>query len=76
MKVIRRYSQGNETFSLDLTNANVVNSPAYNLQPNDYIYVKPLKQKTWGTGKTGIESLSSLITLISLSTTIFLLLKK
>ena len=76
VKVIRRYSQGNETFSLDLTNANVINSPAYNLQPNDYIYVKPLKQKTWGTGKTGIESLSSIITLISLSTTIFLLLKK
>jgi polysaccharide export outer membrane protein len=21
------------------------------LQPNDYIYIKPLKQKTWGTGK-------------------------
>jgi hypothetical protein len=41
---------------LDLTDINVMNSLFY-LQPNDYIYIKPLKQKTWGTGKTGIESL-------------------
>ncbi|WP_333600876.1 polysaccharide biosynthesis/export family protein, partial [Flavobacterium sp.] len=58
VKVIRRYPQGSETFSIDLTNGKAVNSPCFYLQPNDYIYVKPLKQKTWGTGKTGIESLS------------------
>jgi polysaccharide export outer membrane protein len=31
---------------LDLTDINVMNSLFY-LQPNDYIYIKPLKQKTW-----------------------------
>jgi polysaccharide export outer membrane protein len=50
-------------------------SPVYYLQPNDYIYIKPLKQKTWGTGKTGIESLGTIITILSLATTTFLLLK-
>ena len=75
VKVIRRYPEGNETFSIDLTDANAVNSPCYYLQPNDYIYVKPLKQKTWGTGKTGIESLTTIITALSLATTIYLLLK-
>jgi len=75
VKVIRRYPQGSETFSIDLTNSNAVNSPCFYLQPNDYIYVKPLKQKTWGTGKTGIESLSTVITLLSLATTTYLLLK-
>jgi polysaccharide export outer membrane protein len=75
VKVIRRYPQGSETFSIDLTDSKVVNSPCYYLQPNDYIYIKPLKQKTWGTGKTGIESLSTLITILSLATTTFLLLK-
>ncbi|MEO5777089.1 MAG: polysaccharide biosynthesis/export family protein [Flavobacterium sp.] len=74
VKVIRRYAQGSETFSIDLTDGNAVKSPAYYLQPNDYIYVKPLKQKTWGTGKTGIESLSTIITLLSLATTTYLLL--
>jgi polysaccharide export outer membrane protein len=75
VKVIRQFAQGSETYSLDLTNENVVRSQGYYLQPNDYVYVKPLKQKTWGTGKTGIESLSTIITILSLATTTFLLLK-
>ncbi|QBZ97854.1 polysaccharide biosynthesis/export family protein [Flavobacterium sangjuense] len=75
VKVIRRFPHGNETFSIDLTDANAVNSPAFNLQPNDYILVNPLKEKTWGTGKTGIESLSTIITLLSLATTTYLLLR-
>ena len=75
VKVIRRYPQGSETFSIDLTDSKAVNSPCFYLQPNDYIYIKPLKQKTWGTGKTGLESLSTIITLLSLATTTYLLLK-
>ncbi|MGL2966895.1 polysaccharide biosynthesis/export family protein [Flavobacterium sp. XGLA_31] len=75
VKVIRRYPQGSETFSIDLTTNKAMESPCYYLQPNDYIYVKPLKQKTWGTGKTGIESLTTVITALSLATTIYLLLK-
>lgn len=75
VKVIRRNATGNETFSIDLTDANAFNSPAFNLQPNDYVLINPVKQKTWGTGKTGIESLSTVITILSLATTTFLLLK-
>lgn len=75
VKVIRNFAQGAETFSIDLTDKNAVNSPCFNLQPNDYIYVKPLKQKSWGTGKTGLESLTTLVTILSLATTTFLLLK-
>jgi polysaccharide export outer membrane protein len=75
VKVIRQFPQGAETFSIDLTNINAMQSPCYYLQPNDYVYIKPLKQKTWGTGKTGIESLSTIITILSLATTTFLLFK-
>lgn len=75
VKVIRQFPQGSETYSIDLTDEKAVLSPVYYLQPNDYIYVKPLKQKTWGTGKTGIESLGTIITILSLATTTFLLLK-
>lgn len=75
VKVIRSFPQGSETFSLDLTDANAVNSPGFYLQPNDYVYVKPLKQKSWGTGKTGIESLTTIVTILSLATTTFLLLR-
>lgn len=74
--VMRKLPQGVETHTIDLTNISALQSPYYYLQPNDYIYIKPLKQKTWGTGKTGIESLSTVITLLSLITTTYLLLKK
>lgn len=73
--IIRQLPTGTEMHDIDLTDINVMQSPYYNLQPNDYIYVKPLKQKTWGTGKTGIESLSTIITLISLVTTALVLLQ-
>ena len=73
--VMRKTPTGVEMHDLDLTDINVMQSPYFYLQPNDYIYIKPLKQKTWGTGKTGIESLGTIVTLLSLATTTFLLLK-
>ena len=73
--IIRQFPQGVQTFSIDLTNYNALQSPYFYLQPNDYVYVKPLKQKTWGTGTTGIQSLGTIITILSLVTTTFLLLK-
>lgn len=73
--IMRKSPTGVEMHNVDLTDRRVVNSPYYYLQPNDYIYVKPLKQKSWGTGKTGIESLGTIITLLSLVTTTYLLLK-
>jgi polysaccharide biosynthesis/export protein len=73
--IVRQFAHGVETFSIDLTDYKALQSPYFYLQPNDYVYVKPLKQKTWGTGKTGIESLSSIITILSLVTTTYLLLK-
>lgn len=76
VQIIRQLPQGTEIHSIDLTDINATKSPYFYLQPNDYIYVQPLKQKTWGTGKTGLESLSTIIALLSLVTTTFLLLKK
>ncbi|PAM94265.1 sugar transporter [Flavobacterium sp. IR1] len=73
--IIRQTPTGMQMHDIDLTDANVMKSPYFYLQPNDYIYVKPLKQKTWGTGKTGIESITTIITVLSLATTVFLLLR-
>jgi polysaccharide export outer membrane protein len=74
--IIRKTPTGVQMHDLDLTDIKVMNSPYFYLQPNDYVYVKPLKQKTWGTGKTGIESLGTIIALLSLATTTFFLLFK
>lgn len=73
--IMRKTPTGVTLHNIDLTERNVINSPYFYLQPNDYIYVKPLKQKSWGTGKTGIESLGTIITVLSLVTTTLLLLK-
>jgi polysaccharide biosynthesis/export protein len=73
--IIRQYPHGTETHLIDLTDAKAMQSPYYYLQPNDYIYIKPLRQKSWGTGATGTQSVATIITALSLVTTTFLLLK-
>lgn len=73
--IIRQFPHGAEMHEIDLTDAAVMSSPYFYLQPNDYIYVKPLKQKSWGTGRTGLESISSIVMLLSLATTGILLLR-
>ncbi len=75
VSIIRQFPHGTEIHDIDLTDLKVIESPYYYVQPNDYIYIKPLKQKTWGTGKTGIESLGTIVALLSLATTTYLLLR-
>ncbi|MFD2891052.1 polysaccharide biosynthesis/export family protein [Flavobacterium chuncheonense] len=73
VQVIRKVPHGFETYYLDLTDADAVNSPAFYLQPNDYIYIKPLRQKSWGTGTTVMQSVGTIMTALSLITTTILL---
>lgn len=71
--LIREDSNGKKSaHRLDLTDANVINSPYYYLQQNDQIYVEPNATKkrnsTVGTSTqlwvTGVSTLTSLATLI------------
>ncbi|WP_396172162.1 polysaccharide biosynthesis/export family protein [Flavobacterium sp.] len=71
--IVRQLPQGTEMHTVDLTDAAVLQSPYYYIQPNDYILVHPLKQKSWGTGATGIQSLTTIVTLLSLVTSIIIL---
>ncbi|WP_068471642.1 polysaccharide biosynthesis/export family protein [Saccharicrinis aurantiacus] len=43
--VMRNTPEGSTTYRLDLTDKNVVKSPAFFLQPNDVLMVEPLKNK-------------------------------
>jgi polysaccharide export outer membrane protein len=72
--VMRQTPAGTEMHKIDLTDVKAMQSPYYYIQSNDYIYIKPLKQKTWGTGKTGIESFTTIVSVLTLLTTTFLLL--
>lgn len=73
VQLIRKYPHGYETYTINLTKDTAIDSPYFYLQPNDYIYIKPLKQKSWGTGTTGVQTISTIITALSLITTTILL---
>jgi len=70
--VIRNEHNHQVKQSLDLTDTNVINSPYFYIRPNDIIYVKPLKQKVWGTGATLQQTISTTITALSLITSIII----
>ncbi|MHA7943421.1 polysaccharide biosynthesis/export family protein [Formosa sp. 3Alg 14/1] len=74
--IIRQYPQGQKIHHLDITQDNVMNSPYYYIQPNDIIYVKPLKQKSWGTGETGMQTLASIASVMAILTTTILLIDR
>lgn len=75
VQIIRKFPHGFETYSLDLTDAKAMNSPYFYIQPNDYILIKPLKQKSWGTGTTGVQTVATIVSALSLITTALLLSK-
>lgn len=71
--IIRQYPQGQKIHHLDLTDINIMKSPYYYIQPNDMIYVKPLRQKSLGTGETAVSTISTIATIVSLAATTLLL---
>jgi len=41
--IIRPTGEGSRTFQVDMTNKDLIDKPLYYIQPNDVIYVKPLR---------------------------------
>ena len=74
--IIRQYPQGQQIHSVDLTDINVMKSPYYFIQNNDMIYIKPLRQKSWGTGVTGADTFRTLLSIATLLTTTILLINR
>jgi polysaccharide biosynthesis/export protein len=62
VKLIRQNNSGTEIHILDLTSTRILESEKFNLQPNDIIYVEPLRARTtqtniqlWGTILSGFN---------------------
>jgi polysaccharide export outer membrane protein len=47
VQIIRTEGTKTNVVVFDLLNKDILSSPYYYLQPNDIIYVEPLKEKTW-----------------------------
>ena len=66
---------GRKKYSIDLTNVDAFDSDIYYIQPNDLIYVLPIRQKAWGTGTTGLQSLSTIVSVFTLVTSTILIIR-
>jgi polysaccharide export outer membrane protein len=73
VKIVRQYAGGVKTHELDLTSIDVFNSPYYYLQPNDMIVVRPLPQKTLGTGTQGLQTFLTIFSVFTTLVTTYLL---
>ena len=71
--IIRKNNEGTKKYSIDLTDASSFNSTSFYIQSNDIIYIEPLKQKSWGTGTTGLQTLTTLLSIASLVTSAILI---
>lgn len=75
VEVIRNSISGTKKYIIDLTSMNAFNSEVFYIKPNDYIHVPPLKQKALGTGTTGAQTLTTIISIFSLVTSTILLVR-
>lgn len=73
VEVIRRGVDGIEKYTVDMTSMDLFNSEVFYLQPNDIINVPALPQKALGSGVTGTQTLSAILSVMSFISTTYLL---
>ena len=64
VSLIRQYPEGYKLHKIDLTNVSVFDSKYYYLQPNDLIYIPPLKIRVLGKSSTGVEAFRDIVSII------------
>ena len=76
-KIIPQYPGGAEKIhNIDLTSINATKSPYYFIQPNDLILVNPLPQKSLGFGTTGLQTFTTLVSIVGVLTSAILLITR
>jgi polysaccharide export outer membrane protein len=73
VEIIRQTAKGTQKFIVDLTTIDILNSEVFYIRSNDIINIKPLKEKSWGTGTTGLKSLTTIVSLFTLLTSTIIL---
>lgn len=63
--LIRQTPEGAKIFKLDLTQAEILNSPNYILRANDVIYIEPLKSRSIGNFSSFQNSLATITPILT-----------
>ena len=63
--IMRQYPEGVKIHEVDVTGREFIKTDMFFLQPDDLIYVPPLKIRELGTGETGLQTFATIISVIS-----------
>ncbi|PWL27228.1 polysaccharide biosynthesis/export family protein [uncultured Roseivirga sp.] len=74
--LIRDYPEGVRIHELDVTGRSIIPSEYWFIQPDDVIYVPPLKIRELGVGTSALQNLSVIVSVISSTTLIISLLTR
>ena len=72
LQLIRQYPTGAQIHTVNLLSVNIIEQPFYYIQPNDVLYAPPMRQKSWGVGITGANTLATVLGAISTSSALLL----
>jgi len=75
VEILRITPSGVKKFTIDLTSIDALNSEIFFIKNNDYINVMPLKQKSWGTGTTGLSSITTFVSIFTIITSTILIVR-
>ncbi|MGB2128982.1 MAG: polysaccharide biosynthesis/export family protein [Flavicella sp.] len=75
VEVFRKEMGELKKYTVDVTQLSLFDSEAFNILPNDIIYIRPIKTKTWGIGTTGLQTFTTFTSVFSFVITTFLLIQ-
>ncbi|NVJ64079.1 MAG: sugar transporter, partial [Flavobacteriaceae bacterium] len=63
--IMRQYPDGVKIHEVDVTGREFIRSELFFVQPDDLIYVAPLKIREIGTGETGLQTFATIVSVVS-----------
>ena len=65
VKILRQYPDGIRIHEIDVTGREFISTEYLFIQPDDIVYVPPLKIRELGTGETALQTFATIISVIS-----------
>ncbi|MFY0592631.1 polysaccharide biosynthesis/export family protein [Roseivirga sp.] len=65
VQILRQYPEGIRIHEIDVTSRDFLETDKFFLQPDDIIYVPPLKIRELGTGQTALQTFATIVSVIS-----------